>query len=105
MKSHLDYREKGGYSIEETIFTSQEKDATFKLNLYLANEENDEYLGPAEMEEIASQVYNSVGPSGRNIDYVLNLAKAVRETMPHVNDQHLFDLEQRLLTLDKSKGL
>jgi cation transport regulator ChaC len=41
---------------------------------------NPNYLGEAEsLEALAGQVVRAVGPSGRNVEYVLNIRDAVRE--------------------------
>lgn len=58
--------------------------------------------GPASSEEIAKQVINCHGPSGSNKEYVYNLAEAMREIAPHVEDEHLFTLEVALRRLEKS---
>ena len=64
-----------------------------------------EYLGPAPLDVIARQVATSRGPSGCNVEYVMNLARTMRETVPHEQDSHLFDLEQRLRELMVEQAL
>ncbi|KAK3093294.1 hypothetical protein FSP39_013733 [Pinctada imbricata] len=100
VKAHLDYREKGGYSAANlTFYPDNDIQSSFDLTIYMASEENKNYLGPAPIEDIAKQVVSSVGPSGKNTDYILNLAKALRQVSPHVVDSHLFDLEREVLRL------
>ena len=40
------------------------------------------------------------GPSGPNKEYVYNLAAAMRELAPDVEDDHLFSLEAAVRRLD-----
>ncbi|CAH0561872.1 unnamed protein product [Brassicogethes aeneus] len=98
--SHLDYREKGGYERKAVLFyPKNENEEPFEIVIYLANNENPQYAGPAELTEIARQVVTSVGPSGPNIDYVCNLAKIMRDILPEIDDAHLFSLEKHVLNL------
>jgi hypothetical protein len=46
----------------------------------------------------------SLGPSGPNSEYLLNLASALRTIAPNAHDAHLFDLEERLLELIKKSS-
>lgn len=46
----------------------------------------------------------SLGPSGPNSEYLLNLASALRTIAPNAYDIHLFDLEERILNLIKKSG-
>jgi cation transport regulator ChaC len=100
VRAHLDHREKGGYtSVEELFHPDDDTIDPFPLTIYMATETNTEYLGPAPITQIARQIVNSVGPSGKNTEYLLNLAKAVRKISPHVHDSHLFELETEVLKL------
>ena len=49
---------------------------------------------------MATQIFNSIGPSGHNKDYILNLAKALREIAPEAEDEHLYGIEKELLKLE-----
>jgi cation transport protein ChaC len=61
--------------------------------VFIANEDVDEYLGPQSLESVANVVAVAVGPSGKNSDYLLNLAEAMRTLVPAAEDEHLYRLE------------
>jgi cation transport regulator ChaC len=102
VRQHLDHREKGGYTTVKVTFHPCDKSEDVDLVLYIGTEDNPNYLGPAPLEDIANQIYRSVGPSGKNIEYLLNLANAVRTELPGVEDSHLFELESKVLELQQS---
>lgn len=92
--AYLDFREKNGY--KSTWVTFHPKDINhpaFQAKLYIATPENEFYLGPAPLSEIAEQILTCSGPSGTNYDYLINLAQAVRNLGPEIIDDHLFELE------------
>jgi cation transport regulator ChaC len=89
---HLDHREKNGYERGEVLIEFDTDSVTGLV--YHADEENFAYLGPAPMHDIAAQISRSVGPSGTNRDYVLQLAEALREL--GTVDEHVFELEAML---------
>ncbi|KPI98738.1 PREDICTED: putative glutathione-specific gamma-glutamylcyclotransferase 2 [Papilio xuthus] len=98
---HLDFREKNGYSKKTVTFHPKDKNVEpFLLTLYVATKENESYAGAASIDAIAKQVINCIGPSGSNKEYVYNLANAMREIAPNVEDEHLFSLEAALRKLD-----
>ncbi|XP_072933473.1 putative glutathione-specific gamma-glutamylcyclotransferase 2 [Epargyreus clarus] len=99
---HLDYREKNGYSKKTVTFHPKDKSREpFVLTLYVATQENESFAGPASIEDIAKQVISCQGPSGPNKEYVYNLAEAMRQLAPDVEDDHLFNLEATLRKLDR----
>ena len=74
----LDHREKGGYDRREVTIHFRARDPVAGL-VYLATPDNPNYLGPAPLDAIASQVRAASGPSGGNVEYVESLARALRE--------------------------
>lgn len=94
---HLDVREKNGYLRFTTpmTFTDGGREEHEEGLVYIATEDNAAFLGPAPEADIARQIDLSHGPSGANRDYLLNLAKALREL--GAEDEHVFGLERRLL--------
>ena len=93
---HLDVREKNGYLRFATPMTFADGGHEEGL-VYIANEDNAAFLGPAPEDEIARHIHASHGPSGANRDYLLHLAEALREL--GAEDEHVFGLERRLLAL------
>lgn len=91
---HLDHREKNGYERIETAI--QLDGRTVPGLVYRASEDNHAFLGPASDAEIARHINESVGPSGANRDYLLELAAALRAM--RIEDSHIFDLEAALLS-------
>ena len=91
---HLDYREKNGYErvpVSLTFAGSAEVEGV----VYVAPIDNHAFLGDAPLDEMARQIRESVGPSGRNVDYLLELAEALRGLEAH--DPHVFALERAVL--------
>jgi cation transport protein ChaC len=68
---------------------------------YVGQNDNPSFVGSETLEELADTVWRAVGPSGRNKDYVYNLATAIRALAPEAYDSHLFALEARLRELDR----
>lgn len=92
----LDHREKGGYSLESVaLIYDGSRGSGPDAHVYIANEHNPNYLGPAPLDHIAAQVRRSRGPSGHNVEYVTRLAEALRHMNAH--DEHVFALEQLVL--------
>lgn len=90
---HLDHREKNGY-LRLPVELHFEHGAQAQGLVYLAGADNAAYLGPASEAEIARQIANSEGPSGRNDEYVLKLAAAL-DAMG-VDDPHVFAIAAQL---------
>lgn len=92
--AQLDQREKGGYArfeVEATLDREGEPARGVSALMYAATPGNPNYLGPASTEVIARQVCASTGPSGSNIDYVLELAAALHAMS--AEDDHVFEVE------------
>jgi len=100
--SHLNYREKGGYSLHELKLSFPQAGGDCVPGLiYIAGPSNPNWLGDAPLVEIAAQVIESVGPSGSNIEYVIELARALRSMQ--AEDPHVFDLAN-LIDAEKQRG-
>jgi glutathione-specific gamma-glutamylcyclotransferase len=94
---HLDHREKNGYLRNDIQLNFYSGDPKMGV-IYIAYPENEAYLGYATEEEIAAHIQSSHGPSGPNRDYVIDLAKALRDL--NFYDQHIFTVERHLLSLN-----
>lgn len=93
---HLDHREKNGYARVVTDLLFEDGGRASGI-VYIATPDNDAFLGPAPEREIARHIAHSVGPSGRNRDYLIELAEALRELGK--DDPHVFAIERHLLEM------
>lgn len=91
--SHLDHRERDGYQRIETDLFIDDGGKVAGL-IYMADETNPSFLGPAPVPAIVEQIRNASGASGSNIEYVCRLAEALRNL--GAADAHVFALEENL---------
>jgi cation transport protein ChaC len=113
----LDHRERGGYDridveiliYEETRSTNGREDHRSREPrsvaglVYIAGPENTNYLGAASIENIASQITASCGPSGANPEYVFELAQSLREM--GAEDGHVFAVDAEVTRLMAKNSL
>ena len=92
----LDNREKNGYRRYPVTLRLPDPNGKTPAVTYIAPEGNYAYLGPAPVTELAAQIRASQGPSGSNADYLLALARALREL--DAEDPHVFELEAQLMS-------
>ncbi|MEM8766471.1 MAG: gamma-glutamylcyclotransferase [Pseudomonadota bacterium] len=97
--SQLDHREKNGYERHSVKLDFHKHDEVAEGVVYIAPVNNFAYLGPAPLTQIARQIHGAEGPSGRNIDYLLELAAALRDL--EVHDEHVFELEAAVREIDR----
>lgn len=87
----LDIREKGGYERKiMSVSLRQEPGAVVRALVYFAGSNNRNFLGPANLSSIAQQVRDASGPSGDNVEYVLNLYHALNAL--GINDPYVSEL-------------
>uniref|UniRef100_A0A8C8SVY5 Gamma-glutamylcyclotransferase n=1 Tax=Pelusios castaneus TaxID=367368 RepID=A0A8C8SVY5_9SAUR len=91
----------GGYDTKLVKFYPQDKegDEPILALVYIATPQNPTYLGPASEEDIAAQIIVSSGRTGHNIEYLLRLADFMRYFCPQVEDDHLFSIEEALISI------
>jgi len=91
----LDHREKNGYvRVEVDLELAADGPPAGRTTpgvVYIAPLGNHAFLGPAPLSDMVVQIRTSVGPSGRNIDYLMDLARSLREL--DADDPHVFELE------------
>ena len=106
--AYLNKREKdtGGYTTQLALFHPSDNYnmSPFEVLLYIATENNPEYLGPAPASSIAQQIVSSAGPSGCNVEYLMELVKSMKEIAPIYYDEHLFTLEAEVTKLLTANG-
>lgn len=88
----LDYRERGGYVRIDVSFRSEEGEEPISGITYIASPENEHFLGPDDLEAMVRQIAGAAGESGRNSDYVINLANHLRDM--GLDDPHVFALAE-----------
>ncbi len=89
----LDHRETGGY-LREIIILEFTTGQTSPGVTYVAKPDNPYFLGDAPLEEIASQIASSHGPSGSNIEYLFELDAALDNL--GLQDKHVRDITNLL---------
>ncbi|MBY6204295.1 gamma-glutamylcyclotransferase [Halomonas denitrificans] len=95
---HLDHREKNGYARYRLPMEMLDHEvSTTEGVIYVAEEGNPAWLGPAPIDEMARHIATSEGPSGPNADYLHRLADALRER--DEVDEHVFELDRRVRAL------
>ena len=98
---HLDHREKNGYQQTQVTLSFDHGGPAEVGVVYVADEGNHAFLGQSgSTAELAAHIARSHGPSGSNSDYLLQLARALRELGE--DDRHVFELESALLAGDTS---
>jgi cation transport regulator ChaC len=95
---HLDHREKNGY--ERIDLQIHLGGASVEGVTYVAPADNHAFLGDATPAEIVTQVRRCRGESGSNLEYVLELARALRAL--DIEDPHIHEIEAWLLSRESA---
>jgi cation transport regulator ChaC len=96
--AQLDHREKGGYRrLQQAVHAAEGEPPFARALVYVATPDNRNYLGCAPLRDIAAQVIDAEGPSGPNREYVLELARSLRQMGS--SDSHVFRLERVLRSM------
>jgi len=106
VKAYLDEREKNGYTEENIdiwdVVNGVETVVIPQATAYVGRMDNPAFVGSAPLDPLAEHIWKCEGPSGKNKDYLYNLAKAVKELAPESFDSHLTALEERVRALDNA---
>ncbi|OWF51447.1 glutathione-specific gamma-glutamylcyclotransferase 1-like [Mizuhopecten yessoensis] len=95
----------GGYEAFVTKFHVRgTNDLPVDVLVFTATSSSHLYMGPADTNVMAEQIFNTRGQAGPNTDYVTNIADYIRKHIPEDNDDHLFSLDQTLRYLITSSG-
>eukprot|EP01091_Cochliopodium_minus_P021487 TRINITY_DN9861_c0_g1_i1.p1 TRINITY_DN9861_c0_g1~~TRINITY_DN9861_c0_g1_i1.p1 ORF type:complete len:355 (-),score=92.79 TRINITY_DN9861_c0_g1_i1:56-1030(-) len=104
--SHLDHREKDGYSrYNVDIYTKDNKGEPSIKNAitFVATTQNIRFTGYHDEKFISDIIYRSAGPSGQNKDYLYQLYHSLL-TMG-VNDPHIFSLYNHVKQLEENSKI
>jgi len=104
VEAYLDYREKNGYTVHSTTVYGYQENREIvlvkKATVYVGRSDNPAFVGPEDLDVLAARIHMSVGPSGKNKDYLYELDDAVRRLAPQSHDSHLTALVRRVKVLD-----
>lgn len=90
--AHLDHREKNGYERHNLRIHFDAGEGAGVT--YVAPTSNPAFLGDAPVAAMIEQIRRCEGESGSNVDYVLKLARALRQL--DIEDPHVFEIEAML---------
>jgi len=106
---YLEYREKEGYTVHiEDIYCMEdgiERVVVPRAVVYVGRSDNPSFIGSEPLDKLAQRIWQNIGPSGRNKDYLFGIAKIVRELAPDSDDPYLFSLEAKVRELDEIDGI
>lgn len=84
---------------KERIFKQIVQIPSVECVMFAGNLDHYLYSAEPDLDEIVQQISVASGSAGSNSEYVFKLAKCMREYWPHIHDEHLFSIEERLRTL------
>jgi cation transport protein ChaC len=106
VRDYLDIREQGGYSIQYTHFHALHngEENVENVVVFIGLPNNDMFVGPEPPELTAATIAKSVGPSGKNTEYLFNLEEGLRKVIGDSSvDPHVADLTERVRKLALSR--
>jgi glutathione-specific gamma-glutamylcyclotransferase len=97
VQDYLDIREINGYSIQYTNFQPADtKLPNIRCLVYIGMPDNPQFLGALHPHDVATRINQSVGPSGENREYLLQLEEALNSLHHSSGDEHITDLARRV---------
>lgn len=101
VQQYLDIREINGYSIQYTPFhPANSSMPDIHCLVYIGMPDNPQFLGALTPQEVAAKINESVGPSGENREYLLQLEEALRSLSEESGDEHISDLARRVRAME-----
>jgi len=101
VREYLDIREINGYTIHYTKFYPADGTPAIETLVYIGTPDNDQFMGAEDPQKLAEHIYASVGPSGLNKDYLLNLEAALDGLSSESGDEHVRDLANRVRKIEQ----
>ncbi|KAI3641267.1 hypothetical protein MIR68_000739 [Amoeboaphelidium protococcarum] len=96
----LDHREKHGYVTERVQFHVHDSDECLQeVLVYIGTSQNEAFVGHTPVADLARHILNSKGPSGYNLEYLLELHHSHGRLYPLVADHHLDALVEEIQRL------
>ena len=97
VQEYLDIREINGYSIQYTPFHPADVSIPdIHCLVYIGMPDNPNFLGALRQDDVAKKINQSIGPSGENREYLLQLEEALLRLGPASGDEHISDLARRV---------
>ncbi|KAI9572504.1 ChaC-like protein [Boletus coccyginus] len=107
VRNYLDNRETD-YMVETlNVYTKEngkERVIIHQACCYISRPDNPSFVHSEPLDALAVRIWRSVGHSGRNKDYLYQLAESMRMLAPASYDAHLFALENKIRQLDRERG-
>ncbi|KZT35435.1 ChaC-like protein [Sistotremastrum suecicum HHB10207 ss-3] len=101
------YASENGYSVHHTdvygFENGVEKVVAPQAVVYVGRKDNHAFVGSEDLDVLAARIYTSVGPSGKNKDYLYDLADAVKKLAPESYDSHIAALVHRVRALENAE--
>ena len=105
VKQYLDIREVYGYTIHYTPFHPADGSPSIRTMVFIGTPDKEHFAGPQDPQELAEHIFNSIGPSGSNKEYLLALEAALEAMHPESGDRHVRHLANRIRRLEEATGV
>jgi cation transport regulator ChaC len=101
VQQYLDIREINGYSIQYTPFHPADASMPdIHCLVYIGMPDNPQFLGALDPQSVAEKINESIGPSGENREYLLQLEEALLQLSRNSRDEHVSELARRVRTMN-----
>ncbi|KAL8647039.1 MAG: hypothetical protein Q9226_006598 [Calogaya cf. arnoldii] len=106
VQEYLDIREINGYSIQYAPFqpANQGECLIEKCMVYIGLPSNPQFLGPQDLDRLATRIFRCRGPSGENRDYLFMLKEALKGLGEGAYDEHVEELAKRTRKAGLERG-